>query len=44
MSNVDFRFIPMQERFIVVLHIEKDVFNAYMTVECSDKDFLGYFG
>lgn len=39
MSNVDFRFIPMQEGSIVVLHIGKDVFNPYMIVEYSAKVF-----
>lgn len=32
-------FLKLFQEPIVVLHIEKDVFNAYMTVECLAKDF-----
>lgn len=40
MPNVEFKFISIGEEYVVVLHIEKDVSNPYMTVECSDKDFF----
>lgn len=33
MPNVEFKFIPMEGGYVVVVHIEKGIFKPYMTVE-----------
>ena len=33
MPNVEFRFITVDDGYVVIVHIEKGIFKPYMTVE-----------